>query len=80
MSCNYAVTAYKPTSVTAVLTGNFTGDTKLNIILVRGNNLGVHEVAPEGLKSVVDASVRGRISLAKLIRPRVSFSLDGNSN
>lgn len=80
MSCNYAVTAYKPTSVTAVLTGNFTGESKLNIILVRGNNLGIHEVTPEGLKSVVDASVRGRISLAKLIRPRVSFHLWRISN
>lgn len=73
MSCNYAVTAYKPTSVTTVLTGNFTGGSKLNLILVRGNNLAVHEVTPEGLKSVVDASVRGRIGLAKLIRPLVSW-------
>jgi DNA damage-binding protein 1 len=72
MTCNYVVTAYKPTSVTSVLTGNFTGESKLNLILVRGNNLAVYEVTPEGLKSVVDASVRGRISLAKLIRPQVS--------
>ena len=79
MSCNYAVTAYKPTSVTAVLTGNFTGQDKLNLILVRGNNLVVNEVTAEGLRSVLDANVRGRISLAKLIRPQVSGN-GGNSN
>lgn len=71
MSCNYAVTAYKPTAVTAVLTGNFTGEKDLNLILVKGYNLIVNVVTPEGLKSVVDANVRGRISLAKLIRPKV---------
>ena len=72
MSYNYCVTAYKPTSVTAVLTGNFTGEKELNLILVKGNNLIVNVVTPEGLKSVVDANVRGRITLAKLIRPKVS--------
>ncbi len=72
MSYNYAVTAYKATAVTAVLTGNFTGENELNLILVRGCNLVVNVVTPEGLKSVVDANVRGRICLAKLIRPAVS--------
>lgn len=71
MSYNYAVTAYKPTSVTAVLTGNFTGEKELNLILVKGNNLVVNVVTPEGLKPVVDANVRGRITIAKLIRPKV---------
>lgn len=77
MSWNYAVTAYKPTSVTAVMTGNFTGEQKLNLILVKGNNLVVNEVNPEGLKTVVDANVRGRICLAKLIRPKV---IEGNDS
>lgn len=71
MSCNYAVTAYKPTSVTAVITGNFTGQDELNLIVVKGNSLVVNVVTPEGLKSVLDADVRGRITLAKLIRPKV---------
>ena len=71
MSYNYAVTAYKPTSVTAVLTGNFTGEKALNLILVKGSNLVVHVVTPEGLKSVLDLNIRGRISVAKLIRPKV---------
>ena len=72
MSYNYAVTAYKATAVTAVLTGNFTGENELNLILVKGSNLVVNVVTPEGLKSVVDVNIRGRISLAKLIRPAVS--------
>lgn len=71
MSYNYSVTAYKPTSVTAVLTGNFTGEKELNLIVVKGNNLVVNVVTPEGLRPVVDANVRGRITLAKLIRPKV---------
>ena len=74
MSHNYAVTAYKATAVTAVLTGNFTGENESNLILVKGNNLVINVFTPDGLKSVLDASVRGRICLAKLIRPAVSVS------
>ena len=73
MSCNYAVTAYKPTAVTAVLTANFTAENELNLIVIKANNLVVNLVTPEGLKPVVDVNVNGRISLAKLIRPKVTF-------
>ena len=75
MSCNYAVVAYKPTAVTAVLTGNFTGENELNLILVKGNNLVVNVVTTEGLRAVVDVNISGRISLAKLMRPKVSLEL-----
>ena len=72
MSYNYAVTAYKATAITAVLTGNFTGADELNLIIAKGSNLVVNVVTPEGLKSVVDVNLRGRIALVKLVRPAVS--------
>ena len=71
MSCNYIVTAYKPTSVTEALTGPFTSPTDLNLIQAKGNNIVVNLVTPEGLKPVVDVSIYGRISLMQLIRPKV---------
>lgn len=71
MSYNYLVTAYKPTAVTGALTGNFTSPTDLNLIESKGNNLIVNLVTPEGLKPLVDVSVYGRISIMKLIRPKV---------
>lgn len=72
MTCNYAVTAYKPTAVTAVLTGNFTAPDELNLIVIKGNNLVVNLVTAEGLKQVSDVNISGRISIAKLLRPKVS--------
>ena len=71
MSCNYVVTAFKGTAVTAAQTGNFTGPDDLNLIQARGSSLVVTTVTPEGLKPVVDVSVYGRISLMQLFRPKV---------
>ncbi len=76
MSCNYAVTAYKPTAVSAVLTGNFTAHDELNLLVIKGNNLVVNLVTAEGLKQVTDVNINGRISIAKLVRPKVcGFSI-----
>lgn len=71
MSFNYAVTAYKPTAVTAALTGNFTGPNDLNLIQAKGTYLVVNLVTPEGLKPVVDVNIYGRITIMQLFRPRV---------
>ena len=71
MSCNYIVTAYKPTAVTAAVTGNFTGPSELNLIQAKGNNLVVNVVTPEGLKPVMDVNIYGRITIMQLFRPRV---------
>lgn len=71
MSCNYAVTAYKPTAVTSVLTGNFTSKHELNLIVIKGNNLVVNVVTPEGLKQVADVNICGRITIARIMRPKV---------
>ena len=71
MSSKYVVTAYKPTSVTNVLTGNFTGPTDLNLIESKGNNLVVTLVTPEGLKPLVDVNINGRITIMQLFRSKV---------
>lgn len=71
MSFNYAVTAYKPTAITAALTGNFTGPNDLNLIQAKGTYLVVNLVTPEGLKPVVDVNIYGRITIMQLFRPRV---------
>ncbi|XP_064399977.1 DNA damage-binding protein 1-like isoform X3 [Halichondria panicea] len=70
MSCNYIVTAYKPTAVTEAVVGNFTSPTDLNLIQAKGNSLVVNLVTPEGLKPVVEVSIYGRISLMQLMRPK----------
>ncbi len=72
MSCNYVVTAYKPTGVTEALTGNFTGANDLNLIQAKGNYLVVNLVTPEGLKPMVDVNIYGRITIMQLFRPEVA--------
>ncbi len=72
MTCNYIVTAYKPTAVTEAVVGNFTSPTDLNLIQAKGSSLVVNLVTPEGLKPVVEVSIYGRISLMQLMRPKVS--------
>ena len=72
MSCNYIVTAYRPTAVNAAVTGNFTGPNDLNLIQAKGNCLVVNQVTPEGLKAVVDVNIYGRITIMQLFRPKVS--------
>ena len=71
MSYNYIVTAYKPTAVTAALTGNFTGPKDLNLIEAKGSYLVVNLVTPEGLKPIVDVNIYGRITIMQLFRPKV---------
>ena len=71
MSYNYVVTAYKGTAVTAAQTGNFTGPDDINLVQAKGSCLVVSLVTPEGLKTVADVNVYGRISLMQLFRPKV---------
>lgn len=75
MSCNYVVTAYKGTAVTAAQTGNFTGPEDINLIQAKGSSLVVSVVTPEGLKPVADVNIYGRINLMQLFRPKVKSPL-----
>lgn len=70
MSCNYLVTAYKPTAVTGTVKGNFTSPGDLNLIQAKGSYLVVNRVTPEGLKPVVDVNINGRITIMQLFRPK----------
>ena len=72
MSCNYLVTAYKPTAVTGTVKGNFTSPGDLNLIQAKGSYLVVNRVTPEGLKPVVDVNINGRITIMQLFRPKAS--------
>ncbi len=74
MSCNYIVTAYKPTAVTKAVVGNFTSPTDLNLIQAKGSSIVVTLVTPEGLKPMLEASIYGRISIMQLMRPKVHCS------
>jgi DNA damage-binding protein 1 len=70
MSCNYVVTAYKGSAVTAAQTGNFTAPEDINLIQAKGSSLVVSVVTPEGLKLVADVNIYGRICLMQLFRPK----------
>ena len=80
MSCNYVVTAFKGTAVTAAQTGNFTGPEDINLVQAKGSSLVVNLVTPEGLKPLVDVNIYGRISLMQLFRPKVRWSSVGVLN
>lgn len=75
MNSNYVVTAYKPTSVTNALTGNFSAPKDLNLIQSRGNNLIVNVVTPEGLEPLVDVNINGRITIMQMFKPKVWTTL-----
>lgn len=72
MSYNYFATAHKGTVVTASITGSFTGPDDINLIQARGTNLVISLVTAEGLQTVLDVDIFGRITSIHLFRPKVS--------
>ncbi|XP_076310101.1 LOW QUALITY PROTEIN: DNA damage-binding protein pic [Tachypleus tridentatus] len=69
MSYIYAVTAHKPTAVTACATGNFTSPDDLNLILAKNTRLEIYNVTPEGLRPVKEVGIYGKITIMKFFRP-----------
>ncbi|XP_017785317.1 PREDICTED: DNA damage-binding protein 1 [Nicrophorus vespilloides] len=69
MANHYVVTAHKPTSVTACVTGNFTSPTDLNLIVAKNSRLEIYLVTPEGLRPLKDIGLYGKIAVMKLFRP-----------
>ncbi|XP_051128213.1 DNA damage-binding protein 1-like [Andrographis paniculata] len=65
---NYVVTACKPTSVTHSCVGNFTGPQDLNLIVAKCTRLEIHLVTPQGLQSLLDVPIYGRIAMLELFR------------
>ncbi|KAL0476643.1 DNA damage-binding protein 1 [Acrasis kona] len=68
MSWNYAVTAYKPSSIRFSLTGNFTGPLDRNLIVGKNNQLEIWTMAEEGIEPKHDVPIYGRISTMSLYR------------
>ncbi len=71
MSYNYLVSAHKGTIVTSAVTGSFTGPNDLNLIQARGSSLVISLVTAEGLQTVLDVDIFGRIISMQLFRPEV---------
>lgn len=74
MSYNYFATAHKGTVVTSSITGTFTGPDDLNLIQAKGSNLVISLVTAEGLKTIVDVDIFGRIVSIHLFRPKVCIN------
>ncbi|KAL7024575.1 hypothetical protein ACKWTF_013111 [Chironomus riparius] len=69
MAHNYIVTAQKPTAVNACVTGNFTSETDLNLVIAKNSRLEIFLVTPEGLKPIKEVGIYGKIAVLKLFRP-----------
>ncbi|XP_067655980.1 DNA damage-binding protein 1-like isoform X1 [Haliotis asinina] len=69
MAYNYVVTAHKPTSVNACVTGNFTSPDDLNLIIAKNTRMELYVVTPEGLRPVKEVGIYGKIAVMELFRP-----------
>ncbi|KAL0699191.1 hypothetical protein Bca4012_055313 [Brassica carinata] len=66
---NYVVTAQKPTSVTHSCVGNFTSPQELNLIVAKCTRIEIHLLTPQGLQTILDVPLYGRIATLELFRP-----------
>ncbi|GAU35905.1 hypothetical protein TSUD_69380 [Trifolium subterraneum] len=66
---NYVVTAHKPTNVTHSCVGNFTSPQDLNLIIAKCTRIEIHLLTPQGLQSILDVPLYGRIATLELFRP-----------
>lgn len=69
MAFNYVVTAQKATSVNYALSSNFTSPEDTNLIVSRTNRLEIYNLTPDGLVSVIDTTIYGRIGWMQVYRP-----------
>ncbi|XP_072277634.1 DNA damage-binding protein 1 [Pyxicephalus adspersus] len=70
MSYNYVVTAQKPTAVNAWVTGHFTSEDDLNLLIAKNTRLEIYVVTPEGLRPVKEVGMYGKIAVMELFRPK----------
>ncbi|ESQ55276.1 hypothetical protein EUTSA_v10024273mg [Eutrema salsugineum] len=66
---NYVVTAHKPTCVSHSCVGNFTSPQELNLIVAKCTRIEIHLLTPQGLQTMLDVPLYGRISTLDLFRP-----------
>ncbi|KAG8438196.1 hypothetical protein GDO86_008764 [Hymenochirus boettgeri] len=70
MSYNYVVTAQKPTAVNACVTGHFTSEDDLNLLIAKNTRLEIYVVTAEGLRPVKEVGMYGKIAVMELFRPK----------
>ncbi|XP_053576428.1 DNA damage-binding protein 1 [Bombina bombina] len=70
MSYNYVVTAQKPTAVNGCVTGHFTSEDDLNLLIAKNTRLEIYVVTPEGLRPVKEVGMYGKIAVMELFRPK----------
>nr|XP_020647984.1 DNA damage-binding protein 1 isoform X3 [Pogona vitticeps] len=70
MSCNYVVTAQKPTAVNSCVTGHFTSAEDLNLLIAKNTRLEIYVVTAEGLRPVKEVGMYGKIAVMELFRPK----------
>lgn len=58
---------------TFIVTGNFTSETDLNLIVAKNSRLEIFLVTPEGLRAIKEVGIYGKIAVLKLFRPAVSI-------
>ncbi|CAA7054607.1 unnamed protein product [Microthlaspi erraticum] len=66
---NYVVTAHKPTCVSHSCVGNFTSPQELNLIIAKCTRIEIHLLTPQGLQTILDVPLYGRIATLELFRP-----------
>jgi len=66
---NYVVTAFKSSSVSHTLTGNFTGPKDLNLIVEKTTYFEIYRVMEQGLETIMQVPVYGKIEEIFLIKP-----------
>ncbi|XP_010434237.1 PREDICTED: DNA damage-binding protein 1b [Camelina sativa] len=66
---NYVVTAQKPTCITHSCVGNFTSPQELNLIVAKSTRIEIHLLSPQGLQTILDVPLYGRIATMELFRP-----------
>lgn len=54
-----------------MLSGNFTSSTDLNLIIAKNSRLEIYLVTPEGLRSLKEIGINGKIAVMKHFRPNV---------
>ncbi|KAL7749656.1 hypothetical protein RI367_004884 [Sorochytrium milnesiophthora] len=69
MVYTYSVTALPPSAVTHSTKGHFTGPDDLNLIVCRCSRLEVLTLTEQGVRSVLNEALLGRVSLMELFRP-----------
>ncbi|KAL9642809.1 hypothetical protein ABK040_009884 [Willaertia magna] len=69
MAYNYCVYAQKPTCVSHSCSGNFTSPSDVNLIMCKNQYIQVNKITEEGVSSVVEFEVPGRVETMSLFRP-----------